>query len=303
MARPATGIVDSVTETSVRRVTLQGAAANLALTVLKGVVGLLSGSLALLADAAHSVSDLATDGVVLAGIWFGTRPPDEDHPYGHGRFETFATFVVALVLMGVGGRIAWEAGYSIYAHDVFYASPYVMAVAIVSVLVKEWMFKMTRRVARATSTPALMANAWHHRSDALSSIAVVLGAIAGLLGWEHGDQVAGLVVGVMVAGVGANIAVSCLREFSEKGLTPDELARFTNVMDEDPDVREWHQLRSRRAGRQVFLDVHVLVDPSLTVDEAHDISDRVELAVKRTAKMPVSITTHIEPYVDQHKEK
>lgn len=302
MAKPATSITDSLAAASVRRVTVQGAVGNLALTVLKGVVGFHSGSLALLADAAHSVSDLATDGVVLAGTWFGTRPPDDDHPYGHGRFETFATFIIAVVLMVVGLKLAWEAGYSLFMHEIFRPGPVVLVVALISVVVKEAMFRITRRVALATSTPAVMANAWHHRSDALSSVAVVLGALAGYVGLDHGDQVAGLVVGLMVGGVGANIALGCVREFGERGLSEAELQVVVQVMDADPDVLEWHRLRSRRAGRQIFVDVHVLVDPQLTVEEAHTISDRVERAVAGRSSVPISMTTHIEPYVDEHKE-
>lgn len=280
----------------IRRVTILGSVANLVLAALKMGVGKVTGSVALFADGVHSLSDLITDILVLLGTWFGALPPDPSHPYGHGKFETFATLGVALALVAAGVAIAWDAGMALYDHEAFVSGSAVMVVALVSIAAKEALFWMTRAVASRARSPSVYANAWHHRSDALSSLVVLLGAGAGALGWGHGDQVAGVLVGLMVSGVGARIGLDALGELSEQAVDDREMEVIRRCLDEHPEVREWHRLRTRKVGRGTELDVHILVDPHMTVAEGHEISEGIEKRIRSELPTPSRIVIHIEPY-------
>ncbi|MBW2261297.1 MAG: cation transporter [Deltaproteobacteria bacterium] len=285
------------TARDVRRVTLWGAVVNVLLAVLKIVGGKLSGSIALVADGVHSLSDLLTDLVVVVGVSLGARPPDDSHPYGHGRFETLAAIIVALSLVGVGIYLAWEASSSMLVHhQKSYPGQVMVILALVSIAAKEAIYRVTRRVARRTKSPAVLANAWHHRSDALSSVAVLLGGAAGMLGFPHGDHVAGIVVGLMVVIAGGKIALDEVSEILEKGVDEAMLAGIQAVLDRHPEVKSWHKLRTRKLGREVFADVHVLVEPDLSVRQGHAIADEVEAELRTATKDPINISIHIEPF-------
>jgi len=275
---------------------------NMVLLVLKLVLGLLTGSAGLVADGIHSGSDMATDLAVLGGMHLGRRRADADHPYGHGRFETLAGGAVAAVLIVVGAFIAWEGIVALYRGVDSYPGVAVVAAALVSILVKEWMYRRTARVARSVDSAALHANAWHHRSDALSSVAVLAGGIGGLAGWGHADQVAAVVVGIMVSAAGAKTLMGVLHELTEGGLNREDTELLRRTITAVDGVVSWHQLRARRVGRETFVDVHVLVDPSLSIRDAHDISTRVEDAVRRACDRPINVIVHVEPdSVDVHK--
>ncbi len=284
----------------IRRVTLWGAVANLLLAAVKIIGGKLSGSISLVADGIHSFSDLATDVVVVVGVSIGEKPPDESHPYGHGRYETLASILVALALVVVGVYVAREAALSMFVHH-HDASPglAMILLASLSIVVKEALFQVTKLVARRTRSPALLANAWHHRSDALSSVAVLLGGIVGMAGFPHGDHVAGIVVGGMVVVVGGKIGFENLAEFLEQSVDTALLEQIRTVLDRHPEVQGWHELRSRKVGREVFADVHVLVSPDLTVRDGHAVADELEEALQQTVKDPINISIHIEPNDDE----
>jgi len=284
----------------IRRVTLWGAVANVLLAAVKIVGGELSGSISLVADGIHSLSDLATDVVVVVGVSIGEKPPDASHPYGHGRYETLASILVALALILVGIYVAREAALSMFVHHEDAAPGLVMILlASLSIVVKEALFQVTKVVARRTRSPALLANAWHHRSDALSSVAVLLGGIVGMAGFPHGDHVAGIVVGGMVVVVGGKIGFGNLAELLEHGADQALIEQIRAVLDRHPEVKGWHELRSRKVGREVFADVHVLVSPDLTVRKSHAVADELEEALRRTAKDPINISIHIEPSDDE----
>jgi len=277
------------------RVTNIGIVMNLIMVAAKVVVGWLFGSIALVADGIHSLSDLLTDALVLLGTWIGIRPADKTHPYGHGKVETASALLIGFALVIVGGRIAWVAGHEMYLRHHNFPGVWVLVVAAISVAGKEWLYQITRRVAIKCESPALYANAWHHRSDAFAALAVVFGAVGGMLGWGHGDQVAGIVVGLMVVGVGVKVSMDAFVELSEASADPATVAALEGVISSQPGVRGYHRLRSRRVGREVFLDVHVLVDPCLTVVQSHAIADRIEDAVRSASRRPANIVVHIEP--------
>jgi cation diffusion facilitator family transporter len=277
------------------RITVLGILWNVVLFVVKLIVGFFAGSAGLIADGIHSASDMATDLAVLGGMHLARRKADIAHPYGHGRFETLAGGIVAGVLILVGAFLAWEGIVALYRGEHSFPGGGVIAVALVSIVVKEWMYRRTARVARDVGSAALRANAWHHRSDALSSIAVLAGGIGGLVGFGHADQLAGLIVGLMVVVAGAKTLVQVLHEITEGGLSREEIAEIADAIAKVEGTREWHHLRTRLVGRETFVDVHVLVDPELSIVEAHHISTDVEGALRLACDKPVNVTVHIEP--------
>ena len=276
-------------------ITCIGILINAFLLVAKLVGGALTGSVALIADGVHSTSDLATDLVVLGGMRLGTREADANHAYGHGKYETIAGGLVAAVLILVGLYIAWEAGAALYAHKESYPGSAVLVIAAASILFKEWLYRRTEKISRKVGSAALHANAWHHRSDALSSVAVLIGGAATLFGWGHADQVAGIIVGLMVVSAGGKTVTGVLHELSEGSLSSEQLQAVEAAIGELDSVHTWHQLRTRQVGREFFIDVHVLVDSNLSFLEAHRVSMEVERAVKSAFDRPVNIVVHVEP--------
>ena len=279
----------------IKSITYIGIAVNIALAVVKVVIGWLAGSLALLADGVHSLSDVATDAVVLLGLRLGSKGPDQSHPYGHGRAETFSAGLIALVLILVGGAMIYYATMVIARDEVTTPRLAVLIAAIVSIAAKEWLYRATQKIAIQSHSPALYANAWHHRSDALSSVAVVIGFISLEFGFGHGDQVAAIAVGLMIIWVGVRIVSDSLRELTEGAVDSDTIEHIRGVINANSSVRQWHKLRTRTVGREVFLDLHILVDPDLNIAAAHEIAESLENALDEQITRPVNITVHIEP--------
>lgn len=287
-------------ERKIRSITVWSIFANLILMTLKIVSGILVRSYALVADGFHSLSDLATDFVVLISARLSSRPPDETHPYGHKKFDTLATQIVGVVLLGVGFIFIWKAGTHVYRGEVSYPGFLVLVVAGISVFVKEVLFFLTRKISRETHSTALYANAWHHRSDSLSSLAVLFGGIASLLGWGHADHVATIVVGFMIMGVAGKILYDGLIELTEHSADQESIQKIEGLLNQESDVFDWHALRTRRVGGELFVDVHVLVGPELSVRQSHEICVKVEEKIHRELTKPVNILIHIEPH---EKEK
>lgn len=187
-------------EKKIRKVTLLASLFNVFLMVLKIIFGLLIKSTALVADGFHSLSDLATDFFVLVSARLSNRPADRTHPYGHRKFETVASQLIALLLLAIGVGFVWSAGLSIYRQQQNFPGVMVLIVAIISIICKEFLFYKTRKVSKQTESAALYANAWHQRSDSLSSVAVLIGGVVGIFGWGYADQLATIVVGFMIFG-------------------------------------------------------------------------------------------------------
>jgi len=282
-------------EKKIRAVTLQGAGLNVSLTALKILTGILGKSASLIADGIHSLSDLATDFVVLIAARLANRPPDVTHPYGHKRFETIATQIIAFILFLAGVQIIRSAGTAISRGETTSPGVIMLIVAGLSVTGKEIMYRITRKVSRETNSPSLHANAWHHRSDALSSVAVLIGGVFSLVGWGHADHAAAIIVGVMILIVAARIFFQGLDELSEHAASPEVVQKIRRTLASSRDIKGFHELRSRKIGGDVYLDVHILVDPDLTVQQGHDISHRIEDEIRAELKQPVNILVHIEP--------
>ncbi len=285
----------SSAQESINKITLLGAIINALLALLKIVAGWFFGSLSLLADGIHSFSDLITDALVIVGAWLGAKPPDENHPYGHAKFETFATTTIALILISVGLGIGWEAIHSIISHKRSYPSSAILIFASLSIGLKEFLYQATKKVARRISSPILMANAWHHRSDAISSVAVLFGGIGSLWGFGYADHIAGVIVATFIIKVGIDITTENLNQLADAAIEESLLQNIKEIIEGQSGIEGWHRLRTRQAGRQIFMDVHILVDPETTIQEAHAISTQLEEALHRQIANPMNIIIHVEP--------
>jgi len=283
------------TNKQIKFITYIGILCNIILSAVKVGVGLAVASIALIADGIHSLSDMATDIAVLLGVHFGSKQPDEEHPYGHGRIETFAAVFIALILTVGGSAMIYYAAWDIALGNIKTARFAILVVAVISIVTKELLYRATKKIAVKSHSPALYANAWHHRSDALSSIAVLIGFIAMKLGFGYGDQIAATAVGLMVILVGIRVAGECVHELTESAVDSETVAHIKEVINSDSSIRRWHKLRTRMVGREVFLDLHILVNPQLNVTAAHEIAERLEKTMDEKITRPVNITVHVEP--------
>lgn len=291
-----------ISNRQIKSVTVLGIIANIILFVLKVLVGFLGGSMALVADGVHSLSDMTTDVAVLLGFWLGSKQPDESHPYGHGRAETFSAAFIALVLLVVGAVMIYHAAIDIARGRRAEPGVSVLIVAIISIVGKEVIYRITKRVAIQSHSPSLYANAWHHRSDAVSSIAVVIGFVSLQLGFAYGDQISAIAVGLMIVFVAVHIISDCLRELTESAVDPDTVGHIKGIINANAQIRQWHKLRTRTIGREVFLDLHILVDPDLNVAAAHEIATGLETALQQQVARPVNIVVHVEPDIPEMRK-
>jgi len=284
----------------VRKVTVVGAVVDFILGVVKIVVGWIAHSEALVADGVHSLSDLATDFVVLYAARHSHRDADEDHPYGHGRIETLATVGLGIMLILVAFGLAWDAVGRIGEPDLLF-SPGALAlvVALLSILSKEALYQYTIRVARRLKSNMLMANAWHHRSDAISSIVVFIGVAGAMMGYHYLDAVAAVAVSVMIAKIGLDLVLSSTRELIDTALEPALVESIRDAITHVNGVRALHMLRTRRSGGQALADVHLQVDPRISVSEGHQIGDTVRRQLLERFDEVTDVTVHIDPEDDE----
>lgn len=279
----------------IQAITLWGSLVNILLMLGKFVTGVVSGSAALIADGLHSLSDLVTDVIVLLSARIANRPADPTHPYGHKRFETISSQFIAMILMVVGFGLARSAVISLMSREQRFPGFMVLIVAAVSIFLKEFLFRATRRVSAKVSSAALYANAWHHRTDALSSIAVFIGGAASILGWGYADQVATIAVALMIFAVGWKIFYEGLVELTEHSADESSIKNIEAIFAQTKDITGWHALRTRKVGGELFVDVHIQVDPDLTVTAGHDIATRLKNEVEQGLDRPVNVLVHIEP--------
>lgn len=291
-----------IESTQIIRITKIGLISNLGLAGIKLIIGYLTFSIALIADGYHSLSDLSTDVVLLVGSRLSERPPDQNHPYGHGRFETFAAWGIAVILIMIGAWLAYKGITALYEPARQLKNGWIIFTSFVSLAVKEWLYQVTMRVARKCRSSSLKANAWHHRSDALSSAVVMVSAFLGVFGWQHGDAIGGFLVGIMVFIVGGKLAFDAMMEMSEASPGLDFEKKVEMIISQCPEVRGWHRLRMRRIGRELFMDIHILLDPELTVGVGHEIAENVERKISYGLDWPINIMIHIDPDTSEIRE-
>ncbi|MDH3979916.1 MAG: cation diffusion facilitator family transporter [Gammaproteobacteria bacterium] len=284
----------------IRKVTLIGSVVDLLLGVVKILVGTLASSQALIADGMHSLSDLATDFLVLFAAKHAHREADTEHPYGHGRIETVATVVlgVALVIVAVG--ISVDAVLRLLEPDsLLHPGPLALVVALLSVASKEAIYQYTAKAARRLRSNMLHANAWHSRSDAISSIIVVFGVGGAMAGFPWLDAAGAIAVALMIAKIGWDLLWKSLMELIDTALEPEQVEKIRQMILDVNGVRACHMLRTRYSGSDSLVDVHILVDPALSVSEGHQIGERVRERLLNEVEHVADVTVHIDPEDDE----
>ena len=284
------------------RVTLWGSTVNLLLVVCKFAAGVLGGSAAMVADAVHSLSDFVTDVVVLLFVRLSGKPCDVDHEFGHGKYETLATAIIGLMLGGVGLGVLWSGGSEIvrWLQGETLRAPGLIALgaALLSLLSKELLYQWTVRQGRRLRSAAVVANAWHHRSDALSSLGTTVGIGGAIVlgeAWRVLDPLAAVVVSVLILKVAVQLFVPSMEELLEKSLPEEEEKEIRAVILEQPGCTDPHNLRTRRIGNYCAIDVHFRMDGRTTIDEAHRATREIEDRLRERFGSQTLINTHVEP--------
>lgn len=284
------------------RVTFIGFIVNLVLAALKLAAGIVGRSGAMVADAVHSCSDMATDVVVIAFAKISAKPRDDGHDYGHGKYETLATIIISLALAAVGAGILLNSirAIRIVLDGGLLPRPGAVALiaALVSIVAKEILYRYTIREGRRVESPSMIANAWHHRSDALSSLGTLAGiACAYFLGdkWRIADPIAALVVAVFIFKIAFDLIRTGLGELLERSLPDDVEREILRIVTADPEVREPHNLRTRRIGASIAVDVHVRMDGGMSVSRSHELTVDIERRLRNRFGADTMISIHVEP--------
>lgn len=286
------------------RITWIGLLTNIVLTGFKLTAGIIGRSGAMIADAIHSLSDFITDVIVLLSFKMIRKPIDHEHDYGHGKFETVATAFIGIALFIVGFGILWTGGKNIYAsfNGAILKRPGDIALiaAIISIITKEWLYRITVKVGNKINSQAVIANAWHHRSDAFSSIGTTIG-IGGaiLLGerWRILDPIAAVIVSFFIIRIAISITIGSVRELLEESLNEDIEDDIIQLTKSIEGVIDPHDLRTRKIGNNIAVDIHIYVKKDLSICVAHDISTQIEKKIKDKFGEDTFISVHIEPNI------
>ena len=283
-------------------VTLVGSIGNLVLLTFKFVAGIVGHSAAMTADAIHSLSDFLTDLIVLVFVRIGAKPQDASHDYGHGKFETLATLFVALALVGaaIGIIVSGAVKFARWLQGETLEMPGMLALwaALLSIVVKEVLYRYTVAKGKALESPAVIANAWHHRSDALSSIGAAVGIGGALLlgeKWAVLDPLASIVVGAMLVKVAWDLLKSSTGELTDMSLPEETEREIEDIIQSFPEVTEPHNLRTRRIGNKIAIEAHVRMDGEMTLRQTHDIVSAIERQIKDRFGRDTLVTIHMEP--------
>lgn len=284
------------------KVTLVGSLGNALLLVFKFVAGIIGNSSAMIADAVHSLSDFVTDMIVLVFVGISAKPQDKSHDYGHGKFETFASFVIGLVLVGAAIGIIVSGAMKIvsWANGGHLEPPKQLALwaALLSILVKEIMYRYTVKKGRDLDSQVLVANAWHHRSDALSSIGAAIGIGGALIlgeRWTILDPIASVVVGAMLIKVSVELLRTTIGELTEGSLPDETEQEIMKIVESFPDVYEPHNLRTRKIGNRIAIEMHIRMNGDISLREAHDRATSIESKLRERFGENSHVTIHAEP--------
>ena len=294
---------EKLRERTIYKVTIVGTIVNIALAVLKFVAGILGRSSAMIADACHSLSDLISDLAVLIFVKIASKPVDNNHPYGHAKYETLASALIGLLLFVVGVGIAIDGISKIISviKGETLASPGVIALvaAVVSIASKEWLFQYTVRNGKRIDSGALVANAWHHRSDAMTSIATLIGVGGAiLLGNKFAilDPIAAVIVSGFVIKAAFDITKPAIEELTEASLSPAEVAEIEDIIRSTPDVKDYHRLRTRKIGSHRAIESHIKLSAAMTLERAQSIASELERRLRERFGSDTLISIHMEPF-------
>ena len=284
----------------IKNITLIGAVVDLVLGVIKILAGYAGSSQALIADGIHSLSDLVTDFMVLFAAKHGSREADEDHPYGHGRIETIFTVALGVALIAVAGGIGYDSIHRLLQTELLMHPGWLaLGVAFISIIAKEVIYQYTIKVAEKIKSNLLRANAWHSRSDAISSIIVFIGVIGSMAGFDYLDALAAIGVALMIVKIGWDLVWSSVQELVDTALAPERVEEIRDVIKTIKDVKALHMLRTRRMGHSALVDVHVQVAPHISVSEGHLISEKVRTALLDGVDEVTDVMVHIDPEDDE----
>jgi cation diffusion facilitator family transporter len=274
-----------------------GLLGNALMIVVKFFLGVVGRSQALFADAVHSLSDFGTDLLAFTGLRYLTKGSDRDHPFGHGKIETLMSMLIGIALIMVGLWIGYQAAESLVLSRPSSPNLYALYGAALSIVVKEWMYQYTVRVGRRIKSQVLVANAWHHRSDALSSIAALIGIGAAVINpaWSFMDAVAALFVALLIVKVGFDITVPAFQAAADAAPTQERIRQITEVAEAVPGVRSAHDIRARSYSNQLYVELHAVVDPSITVSAGHKIADEIRAKIMEKIPDILDVIIHIDP--------
>ena len=289
-------------EREIYKVTLVGSIGNVLLLTFKFIAGIVGHSSAMIADAVHSLSDFLTDLIVFIFVRISAKPQDDSHDYGHGKFETIASFIIALALMAAATGIIIAGGSKLVAwfNGAQLAAPGMLALwaALLSIAVKEVLYQYTARRGKDLDSPVMVANAWHHRSDALSSIGTAIGIGGAIfLGnrWTVLDPVASIVVGLMLVKVAFNLLKTSVGELTDGSLPAETEDEILGIILSFPDVEQPHNLRTRRIGNRIAIEAHVRMDGNLPLSTVHERASAIERRLKERFGSKTHVTLHMEP--------
>jgi cation diffusion facilitator family transporter len=290
-----------LTEKHALKVTWLGLAANLILAVAKGFIGIIANSSALIADSGHSFSDLLSDGITLWAVRMSGIPKDKNHPYGHGKFETVGTFIIALLLLFTGIGVAWHVFNKMDSPEV--PGTIALWMAGIAIIVKEALFHVTRMVGKRTGSRILLANAWHHRSDAISSVAALVGIGGAQWGIPLMDPIAGVLVAGLIIKTGINIGYESIRELTDETVEEEVLSELEQIMSEIEGVDHFHEMRVRRMGPHLLVDLHIEVDSMMSISAAHQVAERVRLSILEKVSAVNEVLVHVDAEDDFFEEE
>jgi len=293
-----------------KKVTWIGFIVNTILTIIKIMAGIFGKSNAMLADGIHSLTDFFTDIVVLVGFRLTDKPADEKHNFGHGKYETFATLIIGLTLLFAGYSIMKNgliSTYEVLIKGETISSPGMIAIiaAILSIVFKEALYRYTKNIGERIKSPAVIANGWHHRSDAFSSIGTLIGiSFAYFLGdkWTIFDPIAAIVVSVFIIKVSFEIMLPSVNELLEVSLNKDEIEYIFNLLNKRSEIKDFHHLRTRRVGSIVVIESHLLFDETSSLHNAHEVSESIEKQLKHYFGKGSIITFHLEPNIKRNEQ-
>lgn len=293
---------NDIRKKGIYRVTIIGSIVNFILVAFKFIAGILGHSAAMIADAVHSLSDFITDIIILLFIRISNKPVDKDHDYGHGKYETLATALIGTVLLLVGIGILWNGATDIYRSikGEILSSPGMIAfwAAIFSIIAKEILYRYTMAKGKKLNSPAVIANAWHHRSDAFSSLGTAVGIGGAILLGEHWrvlDPIAAIVVSFYIIKVAIQLSIPCFDELLEKSLPDDVEKEITDIILSFPGVSQPHNLRTRRIGNHYAIEIHIRMDGNISLEEAHHTATAIENELKKRYGQNTHVGIHLEP--------
>ena len=291
-------------KTQIQKITLIGLVVNIALSILKFLIGFFGNSQAVVADALHSFSDTTSDLVILFGVKYWMAPPDESHPFGHQKIESFITIIIGFILIFVACAIGYNALVSLQEKNPLQLSWIVIIGPFVSIIIKEILFKMTYKVGIKTNSSSLKANAWHHRTDSLSSIPVLIAVVASLIDprLRFLDQVGAVIVSAFIIRIGLKILFTNINDLLDTGISNEKIAELEKTITAIKNVKGVHKLRTRKLANYIYIDLHLEVDGQLSVTKGHDISEAVKFSLIQNNPKIIDVMVHLEPAEPQEKK-